>query len=156
MNLKTFINKLENQLFIGRGKWVAEFNESFVNYPLDNFVFPLFIRGQTRSKGFLLSRIFAYFAMPNYLVSCFVHSPNIKREDLKRSIKTISKMMKKNNIRWSWLVIPKESEFDPKIKEFVENNDSSNVGIALINLISKHIITNKSLIGKKIKTILKF
>ncbi len=159
IELKDFLDRLENQLIKGRGKWVAEFNESFINYPLGNFIFPLFIRGQTRSKGFLLSRIFAYLAMPNYLVSCFAYpleiNSHLKKERLKILLKEISKMMKKNNIKWSWLVIPKESEFSERLVKWVEKNDLRNIGIALINLKSKDIITNSSIIGKKIKTILK-
>ncbi len=159
IELKDFLDRLENQLIKGRGKWVAEFNESFINYPLGNFIFPLFIRGQTRSKGFLLSRIFAYLTMPNYLVSCFVYpleiDSHLKKEKLKILLKEISKMMKKNNIKWSWLVIPKESEFNERLIKWVEKNDLRNIGIALINLKSKDIVTNSSIMGKKIKTILK-
>ncbi|GAH20897.1 unnamed protein product, partial [marine sediment metagenome] len=41
IDLRNFIDNIENQLIKGRGKWIAEFNESFINYSLDNFVFPL-------------------------------------------------------------------------------------------------------------------
>jgi len=160
IDLRNFIDKIENQLIRGRGKWVAEFNESFINYSLGDFVFPLVVRGQTRSKGFLLSRLFAYFSMPNYLVSCFVYPSEInsyiKKEKLEILLREISKMMKKNNVKWSWLIIPKEGEFEQRLIKWVEKNDLSNLGIALVNLNTKNILTNNSIIGRKIKTIFKF
>jgi len=154
--LRDLIDNIENQLTKGRGRWIAEFNESFINYHIGSFMFPLFVRGQTRSKGFLLSRLFAYFALPNYLVGCFVYFDDIKKDSLGRLIKEMLRMMKKNNIKWSWLIIPKETEFSQKIKKIVEKNDISNIGIALINLKNKDIITNNSIIGRKIKTTLRF
>lgn len=160
IDLRNFIDNIENQLIKGRGKWIAEFNESFINYPLGNFVFPLVVRGQTRSKGFLLSRLFAYLSMPNYLVSCFVYPSEInsylKKEKLEILLGEISKMMKKNNVKWSWLIIPKEGEFNQRIIKWVEKNDLSNIGIALVNINTKNILTNNSVIGRKIKTTLKF
>ena len=149
MTLQEYLLHLEKNLLVGSGRWVANFNESFRDYYIGDTRFDMLVRGQTRSGGFLLSRLFAYFALPNYQVACFVYTGELRKGILYSLINTIQKYMKANDLTWSWLVLPKEGPFPQGLIDVVRKMDIREIGIALLDLDSGTINTNPSYLGRK-------
>lgn len=144
MNVKDYLIKLEDNLMLGGGRWVADFNESFWEYPMGDLVFDMFITATVRPKGVFLSKVAAWLTTPNYYVACFAHSkdPDLKR--LHEVLTTISKFLKEEEFAWAWLVIPHEGSFSRRARAIVESNDSREIGIALVDLDSQEIISGPS------------
>ena len=80
MVVREYLLKLERNLMVGSGRWVADFTESFWDYPLGDIVFDMAVTATVRPKGFFLSRVAAWLTTPNYYVACFVYSgdPGLK------------------------------------------------------------------------------
>ena len=144
MKVKDYLLKLEDNLMVGSGKWVADFKESFWAYPMGDLVFDLFVTATTRPKGFLLSRVAAWLTTPNYYVACFAYSKDPELKRLHEILTTISKFLKKEEFAWAWFVIPHEGSFSSKARAMIEGNDSREIGIALVDLDSQEIIPGKS------------
>jgi hypothetical protein len=144
MEVKDYLVKLEDNLIVGSGKWVADFNESFWEYPMGDLVFDMFITAKVRPKGFFLSKVAAWLTTPNYYVACFAYSkdPGLKR--LHEILTTISRFLKEEEFAWAWLVIPHEGEFSRKARMMVEHTDVREIGIALVDLNSQEIINSAS------------
>jgi len=149
MEVKDYLVKLEDNLMVGSGKWVADFTESFWEYPMGDLVFDMFITAKVRPKGFFLSKVAAWLTTPNYHIACFAYSqdPGLKR--LHEILTTISKFLKEEDLAWAWLVIPHEGSFSRKAKAMVEHTDSKEIGIALVDLDSQDIIPSKSYWGRR-------
>jgi hypothetical protein len=149
VEIEAYLRKLERNLMLGAGRWVAEFNEAFRNFPLATHTFDLFVRGGTRPKGFLLSRLFAYFSLPSYNVGLFVkHVPEdgFSLEDLTRSV---TGRAAEKNIRWTWLVLIRTGSFPDKLVKTVDAFDKPELGISLVNLADRDIDTSSNLLGRK-------
>lgn len=144
MEVKDYLVKLEDNLIVGSGKWVADFNESFWEYPMGDLVFDMFITAKVRPKGFFLSKVAAWLTTPNYYVACFAYSkdPGLKR--LHEILTTISRFLKEEEFAWAWLVIPHEGEFSRKARMMVEHTDVREIGIALVDLNSQEIVNSAS------------
>lgn len=144
MEVKDYLVKLEDNLMVGSGKWVADFTESFWEYPMGDLVFDLFVTAKVRPKGFFLSKVAAWLTTPNYYVACFAYSkdPGLKR--LHEILTTISRFLKEEEFAWAWLVIPHEGEFSRKARMMVEHTDVREIGIALVDLNSQEIINSAS------------
>ena len=150
MDAQTYIQNLEKNIMLGAGRWVADFRESFRNFPLGSLTFDLFIRGSTRPKGFLLSRLFAYFAMPDYRVAFYAkHTPD-DGFNLSSLCKAIRKHSEKRNIKWSWLTLFRSSPFPESLIKRVEGFKEENIGIALVNTEEQEIDTSPSILGRKV------
>ncbi|HID93902.1 MAG TPA: hypothetical protein EYP60_07385 [bacterium (Candidatus Stahlbacteria)] len=151
MYIDKYLLRLEENLMLGSGRWIADFTESFRNHRINDAKFDMFIIGNTRPKGFLLSKLFGYFAMPNYRVACFVYCQQIDTKGLTSLIKLISSYMEENNFAWSWLVISKEGHFNSKIKDSIKKVDVEKIGIALVDLYNREIECSPSYLGKRMK-----
>jgi hypothetical protein len=155
MKIKDYLLRLEDNLMVGGGKWVADFNESFWEYPLGDLVFDMFVTATVRPKGFFLSRVAAWLTTPNYHIACFAYSqdPGLKR--LHEILTTISKLLKEEDLAWAWLVIPHEGSFSRKARAMVEHTDSEEIGIALVDLDSQEIIPSRSYWGRRMVRFIK-
>lgn len=151
MDIDGYLLRLEENLMIGSGRWIADFTESFRNHKIKDARFDMFIKGNTRPKGFLLSRLFGYFAMPNYRVACFAYCQQIEPKDLTSLVKLISSYMEENNFAWSWLVIPKEDRFSNKVRDSINKMGVEKIGIALLDLYNREIECSPSYLGKRMK-----
>ena len=149
MQVKDYLVKLEDNLMVGGGKWVADFNESFWEYPLGDLVFDLFVTATVRAKGLFLSRVAAWLTTPNYYVACFAYSKDPELKRLHQVLTTISKFLKEEEYAWAWLVIPNEGSFSRKARSMIERNDSNEIGIALVDLSSQEIISAQSYWAKR-------
>jgi len=155
MKVKDYLLKLEDNLMLGGGRWVADFNESFWEYPMGDLVFDMFITAKVRTKGFFLSRVAAWLTTPNYYVACFAYSKDPELKRLHEILTTISKFLKEQEFAWAWLVIPHEGSFSRKARAMVESNDSRQVGIALVDLSSQEIINASSHWGSRMARFIK-
>jgi hypothetical protein len=149
LSTREYLLKLERNLMVGGGRWVADFSESFWDYPLGDVTFAMFIRGGMRPKGLALSRFVAFITVPNYRVACFAYAgdPSLKR--LPAAIKAARRCMEGQEIEWSWLVFPGEGAFSPQARARIEKNDARELGIALVDLSAQEIVTSRSYVGRR-------
>jgi hypothetical protein len=149
MDVNDYLLRLENSLMLGSGRWVADFTESFWEYPLGDVLFDMFVSATVRPKGFFLSRVAAWLTTPNYYVACFAYSHDPDLRDLSQVLNTISTFLKKEEFAWAWLVIPHEGPFSRKAKSMVENSSIREIGIALVELQSEEIVNSESHWGRQ-------
>jgi len=143
---------MEKELMGGRGRFVADFNESFRQTRVRGVEFDAMIRGSTRVKGFLLSRVFSYLVNPNYEVATFILSIDPKKvfgkEDYGRCVATIKSFMKREEIKWTWLYIAGQ-EPRPEIKRAVERTTDTSTGVALVDLQTGEVFHSDSYLGRQ-------
>jgi len=148
------MTRVERSLMAGRGRWVADFNESFRNFKINDVEFDAFIHGNTRVKGFLLSRLFSFLTNPNYSVGCFFFSTDsVRGFDRKHLIKLITAVksgMKANEMQWAWLFLFATRNIET-LRKYVEGVEDQTVGIALLDANSKNILHSKSYLGRQAK-----
>ncbi|TKJ30182.1 MAG: hypothetical protein CEE40_05920 [Chloroflexi bacterium B3_Chlor] len=155
MKVKDYLLKLEDNLMLGGGKWVADFNESFWDYPMGDLVFDMFVTATVRAKGFFLSRVAAWLTTPNYYVACFAYSKDPELKRFHEVLTTISKFLKEEEFAWAWLVIPHEGSFSRKARAMVEHSDSKEIGIALVDLDSLEMINAASYWSRRMTRFIK-
>jgi hypothetical protein len=63
--------------------------------------------------------------------------------------RSIKRFMEEREMTWSWLVLTDESAFSRKAKAGVQKNNSHEIGIALVNLTTQEVITNDSVVGRR-------
>jgi hypothetical protein len=155
LNVEEYLQKLEMNLILGAGRWVAEFNESFRNFPVGKHSFDLYVRGGTRPKGLLLSRLFAYFSLPNYNVAFFVK--HVPKDDfnLGELRKAVEDRASKYNVRWNWLVLVREGCFPEKMVKRVDSFDKPELAISLVNIEDQDIDTSSNVLGRKALSLLR-
>jgi hypothetical protein len=148
-----YLLKLERNLMLGAGRWVAEFNEAFRDFPVGDHTFDLYVRGGTRPKGFLLSRLFAYFSLPSYNVALFAkHVPEDVLEDefcLKDLTKALMNRATEKNIKWTWLVLIRTESFSDQLVKTVDGFEEPELGISLVNLAERDVDTSPNALGRK-------
>jgi hypothetical protein len=149
MLVRDYLLRLERNLMVGSGRWVADFNESFWEYRLGGFVFDMFVTATVRPKGFFLSRVAAWLTTPNYYVACFAYSkdPGLKRSS--EMLRLISTFLKEEEFAWAWLVIPQDDGFSRKAKSMVQSTNIHEIGMALVDLSSQEIVTSESHWGRQ-------
>lgn len=148
---RDYLLRLENNLMVGSGRWIADFTESFWDFRVGDTTFDMLILGNTRPKGFLLSRLFSWMTLPAYRVACFVCSEDPQLKRLGTLIKSIKRYMKKRDLTWSWLVLPREGSFTKRARAVVQKNNSHEIGIALVDLAAQEVVTNDSFIGRRMR-----
>jgi hypothetical protein len=156
--IEEHITRLEKGLMSGRGRWIADFNESHKHFRIDDIEFDVLVEGNTRMRGFLLSRLFSLLLNPNYSVSCFiVSSESVRKLDqnfLRKALATIRTYMKKKEVKWSWLFIFSSEKSQP-LKNMVQKIDDHAIGVVLIDVNSKEIFHSNSYLGKQAKGFVK-
>lgn len=155
MEIDDYLLKVERNLMLGAGRWVAEFNESFRSFPVGKHSFDLYVRGGTRPKGLLLSRLFAYFSLPEYNVAFF--AKHVPKDDfnLGELRKAIEDRAAKHNVRWNWLVLVRDGSFPAKMVKRVEGFDKPELAIALVNVENQDIDASSNVLGRKAVSLLR-
>jgi len=149
VRVNDYLLKVEWNLMLGAGRWVAEFNESFRDFPIGEHTFDMYVRGGTRPKGLLLSRLFAYFSLPSYNVAFFAKYVPEDDFSLGELRKTISGLAATNNVRWVWLALIRSGGFAERLVKQVEHFDKPELGISLVNLIEQDVDTSANILGRK-------
>ena len=152
------MTKIEKSLMVGRGRWIADFTESFRDFRINDVAFNVFVRGNTRMKGFLLSRVFSATVNPNYSVACFMISTetvrDFDRKFLGKLLQAVRSYIKENEMRWAWLILLSVKSTDT-LKKLVESLKDQFIGVVLIDASSGHIVHSDSYIGKQAKRFIK-
>lgn len=146
---RDYLVKLENNLMDGSGRWIADFTESFWDFRIGNTNFDMVILGNTRPKGFFLSRIFAWMTLPAFRVACFAYSKDTELRHLGKLIKSIRGYMEEKEMTWAWLVLTGEGSFTRKAKAGIQKNNVKEIGIALVDLNAQEVITNDTVLGRR-------
>lgn len=158
MSTEEQITKIEKSLMLGRGRFIADFTESFRNYRVDNIIFDAFVHGNTRMKGFLLSRLFSATINPNYYVACFMISiadnKDFDRRFLSELLQAVRVRMKEDEMRWAWLFIFADKMTDAP-RKMIEGLKDQFIGVAMIDASSGNAIHSDSYIGKQAKRFIK-
>jgi hypothetical protein len=148
MDVNDYLVRLENNLMLGSGRWVADFTESFWKYPMGDVVFDMFVTATMRPKGFFLSRVAAWLTTPNYYVACFAYSQDPELKHLHQVLNTISTFLKQQEFAWAWLVVPHEGPFSRKAESMVQSTALREIGIALVDLSSEEVVNSESHVGR--------
>lgn len=158
MALEEKMTKIEKSLMLSRGRWVADFNESFRNFKVNDVGFDTFIRGNTRMRGFLLSRVFSATVNPNYSVGCFVVSAetakDLDRKSVGRLLQAIRSYIKENDMRWAWLFIL-SYKVSTELKKIVESIKDQFIGVAVLDVDTGDVVHSDSYIGKQAQRFIK-
>jgi len=148
------MTKVEKKLMMGSGRWIADFNESFRNFKVHDVEFDMFIQGNTRTKGFFLSRLFSATVNPNYSVGCFIaSSDSVKRVDgkfLGKALTEIHSYMKDNEMKWSWLLIFTTKKTG-EMRKHVESIKDQNIGVVLVDAESGSLVHSNSYLARQAK-----
>ncbi len=159
LSIDQHITKIEKGLMLGKGRWIADFNESFRDFRVRDVKFDVFIRGNTRMKGFLLSKMFSVMLNPNYEVGCFMLSTkSIKHFDRKllgKALAEIQSYMKDNEMKWSWLFIFTNKGVG-ELRKHVENIKDQSIGVVLADAKSGTVVHSTSYLGRQAKRYVKF
>jgi hypothetical protein len=151
------ITKVEKNLMMGSGRWIADFNESFRSFKVRDVEFDMFIRGNTKTKGFFLSKLFSATVNPNYSVGCFVTSSDsvkVDRKFLGKAVAEIHSYMKDNEMKWSWFLIFMTKDIGEMGKQ-VESIKDQNIGVVLVDVRSESIIHSNSYLARQAKRYVK-
>ena len=152
------VENVERIMIKGRGRWVADFNESFRAYRVGDVTFDVFISGNTREKGFLISRFFSFFLNPNYEVGFFVVSAGLENEPnsrrLRKWILAVKSCMRKAEMKWAWLVLVGSTISDSFAKQVQEAADPA-VGIAYVDVDRRQVVCSENYLGRQLKRYLR-
>ncbi len=149
MEIDSFLLKVEKNLMLGAGRWVAEFNESFREFAAGKHSFDLYVRGSVRTKGLLLSRLFAYFSLPDYNVAFYAKHVPEDDFNLGELCKAVEDRAAKGNVKWTWLVLLRSGSFPRQLVEKVDSFNKPELGITLVNVAEQDIDTSSNILGRK-------
>lgn len=142
----------------GQGRWVADFNESFLKYRVGDVTFDLYISGSTRMKGFILSRLFSFLLNPNYDVGFFATSVDQENEPNERKVRkwilAVKSCMERSGMKWAWLVIVGGSPND-SVRRFIRESTDRNVGVAYVDINSRQVMSGDNYLGRRLKKYIK-
>jgi hypothetical protein len=148
--------KFEKELMSGKARWLANFNESFENYQVNDVTFDIFIHGNTRVKGFLLSRFFSYILNPNYEVGCFMYSSEsrLNKSVARKVLHTTKGSMDANEMKWCWLIMIAD-EIDIQAKEYVEAVSDQGLAVLAVETNTGMITNSKNFLGRQARKFVK-
>ena len=144
------ISGLENEIQKGRATWVADLNETFRDYQMSGEIFPLLARGNTRPKGFLLSRLAAFTIMPNYNVCMYVHRVDATdaKGQVMRLLRIIETQRDQKNIKWSWLLLLGDENLPDSVSKIMLGFANKDIGLGYINTLSGEMKTSQNQLGR--------
>jgi len=155
---KDIVDSVEKQLMKGKGRWVADFKESFREYRTHGLTFDVLVRGDTRVRGFLLSRFFSFVLNPNYEVACFILSlesgERLDEKSVARYLKVIKSVMKEQKIDWSWFLVVGR-RFGGGVKKAVAGLSDRALGVALVDAESHEMVNSDSYLGRQFRRYIK-
>lgn len=148
------IDSLERKLIRGGARWVADLNEFFRDYRIDDATFSLYAKGRTRTQGFLLSRFVAWTVLPNYEVGLFaedVSSDLLTVDRIRKRIEVVNRLAEKENFHWSWLIFFSDREIPSSVFSFVTRYDKKEIGLGVASSSSGQIVASNNQLGKSIR-----
>ena len=143
---------------VGRGRWIADFTESFRDHQVNDVIFDAFVRGNTRSSGFLISRLYSFFLNPNYEVACYLlgvgSDKKIDQKTVRKTILAVKDSMRTNETKWAWLYLLGGS-IDPAAAEAVRGFLDQTVGMVCVGTTMREVINNDTFLGRQARKYMK-
>jgi hypothetical protein len=151
---------LEKEIQRGRTNWIADLNETSRRHEISGEIFPLVAKGNTRPKGFLLSRFIAFTVMPDYHVCLYANvakgSGGEAKTNLMRLVRLIETQRDQKNIKWSWLLLFSEHQAPEALAKTIEAFGNKDVGIGCIEVDTGRIITSPNQLGRSLRNQMRF
>ena len=150
------VSKLEKELMRGKTKWIANFIESFENYRVNDVTFDIFMRGNTRVRGFMLSRLFSFLSNPNYEVGCYMYSSErrLDKSATRKIVVTTKGSMEANEMRWSWLFII-TGQIDGEARQYAEKVSDQGLAVVVVETDTGMVTSNKTFLGRQARKFVK-
>ncbi len=152
------VARFEKELMVGRGRWIADFNESFRDHQINDVVFDAYIHGNTRVSGFLISRVYSFFLNPNYEVACYLlalrEGKKIDQKTVRKTIVAVKDSMRVNQTKWAWLYIFADS-IDNTADEAISGFLDQTVGLVCVAMHGSRVVHNNTYLGRQAKKYLK-
>jgi hypothetical protein len=152
------VDTLERGLMRGGARWIADLTEFFRDHRIGDTVFDLYARGKTRNSGFLISRFFAWTALPNYSVALFCvdeGNGDLGMESVRNRIDLITKFSKNEDLQWTWLILFSRKNIQPSVVSFVSRYDKKELGLAVASTTSRQIVLSNNQVGRSIQKYLR-
>lgn len=156
---ETAVELFESRLIRGGTRLIADLTEFFKDYRVDDTTFRIYAKGATRNKGFLLSRFFAWTALPNYSVSLFCideGSALLTSEKVRKCIDAVTRLTKEEDLKWAWLVFFSDRDLPPSIVSFISRYDKRELGLAAASTTSRQVVLSNNQVGRGIGKQLKW
>ena len=152
--LNFIVDMMEEQLAKGNLRWLANFTEIYRDYPLGDFMVPIYAVGSLTEKGFFLSRIFSLFVTPKYKIHFLLHTTH------ELSVKSLRKLIlsckhKFGADDWVFITLVQDKPVEKAVKSAVLNLADERVGVAAYSLASKTEISSDNVLGRALKKNLK-
>ena len=155
MSLPALVDEFERQIIKGSTRFIADLNESFRDYSIGETTFDLYIRGQTRNRGFLLSRFFAMTVLPNYHVALYgrvLRNASLSsRRTILELVDLIRSEIKEKDLKWAWLMLFADDDLPTSVEKLIEKFDINEVGIGIASIKSWKLVHSNNLVGKSLK-----
>lgn len=147
------VDAFESNLLHGSSRLIADLTEFFRDYKLEDTIFAIYARGNTRNKGLFLSRFFAWTVLPNYHVALFCVDEGktlLSIDRLRTRIEIVTRVTDRDELKWSWLVVFSDRALSPQIVSFVSRYDRKELGLAIASTTSKQIVPSSNQVGRSI------
>src|SRR5438309_9962234 len=150
------VELFEHGLIGGRARWVADLREFFRSFRIGDTTFDLYARGGTRNRGFLISRFFAWSALPNYDVAllCITSEsvrPGFTSERLRKVIDDVLYLVRKEELKWAWLIVFLNSTVPAWGVSLVSRYDRQELGLSLASTTTGQVVVSANQIGRSIR-----
>jgi hypothetical protein len=138
---------VEEKLAKGNLRWLANFNEIYRDYAIDDILFPIYASGSLQERGFLLSRLFSALVTPKYKIHFLLYtSTEIDPKFLRKMI--IACKNKFGEDDWVLLGLAQSQPLGKTAKEAVEKIADKNIGVAVSSLALKETVTSNNVLGR--------
>ena len=153
MNEKSALETLETNLIHGGARWIADLTEFFKDYRIDDTVFAIYARGNTRNRGLLLSRFLAWTVLPNYHVSLFCVDERdalLTTEKLRKRLDAVLSLSKREELKWAWIIVFSSRDIPTQVVSFVSRYDNKEIGLAVASTSSSQVVLSANQLGRSI------
>lgn len=147
------VDSIENNLIMGRGRWLATFTDIYRNHKYDGKEFLLYAYGDTYEKGFFLSRIFSFFISPRRRVHYFIDRVDYVSDSYLYNL--IKRCLKKGDEDDYILItiLTQEDTVKGSIRKFLERYKEGRIGLSIMSVNSGKSFYSENILGKALKRI---
>ncbi len=150
------VELFEHGLIGGRARWVADLREFFRSFRIRDTTFDLYARGGTRNRGFLMSRFFAWSALPDYNVALFcICSDSVRSgltsEKMRKAMDDVLYHVRQEELKWAWLIVFLDSAVPAWGVSLVSRYDRQELGLSLASTSTGQVVVSANQIGRSIR-----
>jgi hypothetical protein len=152
MTAERYLTELERELMLGSGRWAADFTESFRHTTVAGATFDALVRGNTRPRGFLLSRVFATLLAPDYQVACLVRVGPASLDRLRELASSALAAVGELGLAWAWAVAVAPSPLSEPVRRWTQAFSDRRLGLGVVSLASGEVVTAESFLGRQLRS----